>query len=198
MFENLFFLSMEIGLRDTRVLVTGGSGARAGRVDQPTASGIKLPATRAVAAAKSAILGGLLLSLKNEAVRKSPRTRVNAGARGWTVSPMTARVLDDDGGPGRPRQAASFRKEERRPGGRRLTLPQGVIAVSPRPGVPKPLAAGGSAAEGPTFLSGRPRRIGPLANRPIMDSRGSLDPSPFSCLTASLDSERRSPTRFLM
>jgi 3-oxoacyl-[acyl-carrier protein] reductase len=47
------------------------------------------------AAAKPAILGGLLLSLKNEAVRRNPHTRVNAVAPGWTVSPMTARVLDD-------------------------------------------------------------------------------------------------------
>ena len=48
------------------------------------------------AAAKSAILGGLLLSLKNEAVRRNPQTRVNAVAPGWTVSPMTERLLDDD------------------------------------------------------------------------------------------------------
>jgi 3-oxoacyl-[acyl-carrier protein] reductase len=41
------------------------------------------------AAAKSAILGGLLLSLKNEMVRKSPLARVNAVAPGWTESPMT-------------------------------------------------------------------------------------------------------------
>src|SRR5690348_7585195 len=41
------------------------------------------------AAAKSALLGGLLLSLKNEVVRKSPGTRVNAVAPGWTESPMT-------------------------------------------------------------------------------------------------------------
>ena len=41
------------------------------------------------AAAKSAILGGLLLSLKNEVVRKSPGARVNAVAPGWTESPMT-------------------------------------------------------------------------------------------------------------
>ena len=41
------------------------------------------------AAAKSAILGGLLLSLKNEVVRKSPLVRVNAVAPGWTESPMT-------------------------------------------------------------------------------------------------------------
>jgi 3-oxoacyl-[acyl-carrier protein] reductase len=41
------------------------------------------------AAAKSAIVGGLLLSLKNEVVRRSPRARVNAVAPGWTESPMT-------------------------------------------------------------------------------------------------------------
>jgi 3-oxoacyl-[acyl-carrier protein] reductase len=41
------------------------------------------------AAAKSAILGGLLLSLKNEAVRRNPLARVNAVAPGWTDSPMT-------------------------------------------------------------------------------------------------------------
>src|SRR6266849_5545068 len=41
------------------------------------------------AAAKSAILGGLLLSLKNEVVRKNQLARVNAVAPGWTESPMT-------------------------------------------------------------------------------------------------------------
>jgi len=41
------------------------------------------------AAAKSAILGGLLLSLKNEVVRRSAGVRVNAVAPGWTESPMT-------------------------------------------------------------------------------------------------------------
>jgi 3-oxoacyl-[acyl-carrier protein] reductase len=41
------------------------------------------------AAAKSAILHGLLLSLKNEVVRAHPRARVNAVAPGWTASPMT-------------------------------------------------------------------------------------------------------------
>src|SRR6266542_379640 len=41
------------------------------------------------AAAKSAIVGGLLLSLKNEVVRKAPRARVNAVAPGWTESEMT-------------------------------------------------------------------------------------------------------------
>jgi 3-oxoacyl-[acyl-carrier protein] reductase len=41
------------------------------------------------AAAKSAILVGLLLSLKNEVVRRNPLARVNAVAPGWTESPMT-------------------------------------------------------------------------------------------------------------
>ena len=41
------------------------------------------------AAAKSGVLYGLLLSLKNEAVRRHPRIRVNAVAPGWTASPMT-------------------------------------------------------------------------------------------------------------
>lgn len=48
------------------------------------------------AAAKSAIQGGLLLSLKNEAARLGPRVRVNAVAPGWTVSPMTRGMLADE------------------------------------------------------------------------------------------------------
>ena len=49
------------------------------------------------AAAKSAILGGLLLSLKNEIVRIAPAGRVNAVAPGWTASPMTRDSLADPG-----------------------------------------------------------------------------------------------------
>jgi 3-oxoacyl-[acyl-carrier protein] reductase len=49
------------------------------------------------AAAKSAIVGGLLLSLKNEIVRIAPRGRVNAVCPGWTESPMTRSTLDDSG-----------------------------------------------------------------------------------------------------
>jgi 3-oxoacyl-[acyl-carrier protein] reductase len=48
------------------------------------------------AAAKSAILGGLLLSLKNEIVRIAPRGRVNAVAPGWTGSPMTRGHVDPE------------------------------------------------------------------------------------------------------
>ena len=47
------------------------------------------------AAAKSGILGGLLLSMKNEVARVSRTARVNAVAPGWTVSPMTRGLLDD-------------------------------------------------------------------------------------------------------
>jgi 3-oxoacyl-[acyl-carrier protein] reductase len=48
------------------------------------------------AAAKSAITGGLLRSLKNEAVRRNPRCRVNAIAPGWTESPMTRGHVDPE------------------------------------------------------------------------------------------------------
>ncbi len=48
------------------------------------------------AAAKSAIIGGLLLSLKNEIVRIAPGGRVNAVAPGWTESPMTRGLVDAD------------------------------------------------------------------------------------------------------
>lgn len=47
------------------------------------------------AAAKAAIVGGLLLSLKNEIVRIAAEGRVNAVAPGWTVSAMTAGTLDE-------------------------------------------------------------------------------------------------------
>lgn len=46
------------------------------------------------AAAKSAVLGGLLLSLKNEIVRVAPAARVNAVAPGWTESAMTRGLVD--------------------------------------------------------------------------------------------------------
>jgi 3-oxoacyl-[acyl-carrier protein] reductase len=48
------------------------------------------------AAAKAAIQGGLLLSLKNEAARLGSGVRVNAVAPGWTVSPMTRGLLTDE------------------------------------------------------------------------------------------------------
>ena len=48
------------------------------------------------AAAKSAILYGLLLSLKNEVVRDDPLARVNAVAPGWTESPMTRGHVDPE------------------------------------------------------------------------------------------------------
>jgi len=49
------------------------------------------------AAAKGAIVSGLLLSLKNEAARIGPGVRVNAVAPGWTVTPMIGdKGLDPD------------------------------------------------------------------------------------------------------
>jgi 3-oxoacyl-[acyl-carrier protein] reductase len=49
------------------------------------------------ASAKSAIVRGLLLSLKNEIVRIAPLGRVNAVCPGWTVSPMTRSTLTEPG-----------------------------------------------------------------------------------------------------
>jgi 3-oxoacyl-[acyl-carrier protein] reductase len=47
------------------------------------------------ASAKSAVVHGLLLSLKNEVVRVAPPARVNAVCPGWTRSPMTRREVED-------------------------------------------------------------------------------------------------------
>jgi 3-oxoacyl-[acyl-carrier protein] reductase len=46
------------------------------------------------AAAKAAVVYGLVRSLKNEIVRIAPRGRVNAVAPGWTESPMTRGLVD--------------------------------------------------------------------------------------------------------
>ena len=48
------------------------------------------------AAAKAAVSGGLLRSLKNEIVRVAPLGRVNVVAPGWTESPMTRGSLADE------------------------------------------------------------------------------------------------------
>jgi 3-oxoacyl-[acyl-carrier protein] reductase len=47
------------------------------------------------AAAKGALVA-LMLSLKNEVVRVAPRARVNAVFPGWTESPMTRGLIDQD------------------------------------------------------------------------------------------------------
>ena len=47
------------------------------------------------AAAKSALIGGFLKSLKNEIVRIAPNGRVNAVAPGWTKTEMTRDALAD-------------------------------------------------------------------------------------------------------
>jgi 3-oxoacyl-[acyl-carrier protein] reductase len=65
------------------------------------------------AAAKSAIAGGFLLSLKNEVVRVAPSARVNAVCPGWTVSPMTRSTLDDPSVLERATRTMALRKAAR-------------------------------------------------------------------------------------
>jgi len=62
------------------------------------------------ASSKSAIVRGLLLSLKNEIVRIAPRGRVNAVCPGWTVSPMTRSTLDEPGLAERVTRTMALRK----------------------------------------------------------------------------------------
>src|SRR5829696_5757187 len=47
------------------------------------------------AAAKSAVIHGLLLSVKNEIVRMAPAGRVNCVCPGWTKTPMARPEVDD-------------------------------------------------------------------------------------------------------
>ena len=65
------------------------------------------------AAAKSAIVRGLLLSLKNEVVRVAPRARVNCVCPGWTESPMTRSTLDDPSVAQRATRTMALRKVAR-------------------------------------------------------------------------------------
>jgi 3-oxoacyl-[acyl-carrier protein] reductase len=65
------------------------------------------------AAAKSAIVRGLLLSLKNEIVRVAPRARVNCVCPGWTESPMTRSTLEDPSVTERATRTMALRKVAR-------------------------------------------------------------------------------------
>jgi 3-oxoacyl-[acyl-carrier protein] reductase len=65
------------------------------------------------AAAKSALVHGFLLSLKNELVRVAPLGRVNAVCPGWTESPMTRTTLADPGLVERVTRTMALRKVAR-------------------------------------------------------------------------------------
>ncbi len=65
------------------------------------------------AAAKSGLVHGLLLSLKNEIVRIAPLGRVNAVCPGWTESPMTRSTLADPELVGRLTRTMALRKVAR-------------------------------------------------------------------------------------
>jgi 3-oxoacyl-[acyl-carrier protein] reductase len=65
------------------------------------------------AAAKSALSGGFLASLKNEVVRVAPRARVNVVCPGWTESPMTRSTLADPAVLARATRTMALRKAAR-------------------------------------------------------------------------------------
>jgi 3-oxoacyl-[acyl-carrier protein] reductase len=79
-----FLREVERNARGSLVLVgsTAGLFGEAGHADY--------------AAAKSALMGGLVLSLKNEITRIAPRGRVNAVAPGWTESSMTRGLVEPE------------------------------------------------------------------------------------------------------
>jgi 3-oxoacyl-[acyl-carrier protein] reductase len=62
------------------------------------------------AASKSALIGGLMLSLKNELPRIAPRGRVNAVCPGWVVTDMTREVLAQPGVLARATRTMPLRK----------------------------------------------------------------------------------------
>jgi 3-oxoacyl-[acyl-carrier protein] reductase len=61
-------------------------------------------------AAKSAVVGGLLLSIKNEVVRVAPRARDNAVSPGWSNTPMARQALEDPTVLERATQTMALRK----------------------------------------------------------------------------------------
>jgi 3-oxoacyl-[acyl-carrier protein] reductase len=77
------------------------------------------------AAAKSAVVGGLLRSLKNEIVRVAPGGRVNAVCPGWTRTEMTRGALEDPGLEGRVTRTMALRKL-----GRAEDVARAVVALA--------------------------------------------------------------------
>ena len=62
------------------------------------------------AAAKAAIAGGLLPSLKNELQRIASHGRINAVCPGWTLTPMTEKFADDGGARAKALQTIAMKK----------------------------------------------------------------------------------------
>ncbi len=97
-FERTVALNLTATFLTARAFLRGlvGTGAGALVLVGSTAGRFGEAGHADYAAAKAAIQGGLLLSLKNEVARLGPRVRVNAVAPGWTVSPMTRGLLEED------------------------------------------------------------------------------------------------------
>jgi 3-oxoacyl-[acyl-carrier protein] reductase len=77
------------------------------------------------AAAKAALAGGFLLSLKNEMTRIAPVGRVNAVSPGWTMTDMARDALDDPGALDRITRTMPMRKV-----GRSEDIARAIVALA--------------------------------------------------------------------
>lgn len=62
------------------------------------------------ASAKSALIGGMMLTLKNEVVEIAPKGRVNSVSPGWVITPMTEKFGDDPQAMSRALSTIAMRK----------------------------------------------------------------------------------------
>ena len=129
------------------------------------------------AAAKSAVLGGLLLSLKNEIVRIAPSARVNAVAPGWTESPMTRGHVDP----------AAIRRVSRTMALRKVAQPDDVARAGGRARLGRPLGTHHRPGRHDRGRDGGPRR----PRRPLEHGNGGPEPA-VSKLTSPQDDCRQS------
>jgi 3-oxoacyl-[acyl-carrier protein] reductase len=133
------FLAHAAGIREGSLVLVGSTAGRFGEAGHSD-----------YAAAKGAIMTGLLMSVKNEAAKLGPGVRVNAVAPGWTVTPQRAAAGID---PDHVRTATSTMALKK------LGTPEDVAATVAM--LASPLAAGHLTGEIITVAGGMEGRIIP-------------------------------------
>lgn len=95
-----FFKNIKVNqLKDPSMVIIGSSAGVFGEANHSD-----------YAASKSGITGGFLYSLKNEIVNLAPLGRVNAVAPGWTITPMSEKILKDKKSLSKTLQTIALRK----------------------------------------------------------------------------------------